>query len=291
MSPTRRVTTRLPVALGALLAVVLLAGASAGIPAVASWHPRALRVLGFNMHAGIGTDGRADLARTAAVIRDSGADVVGLQEVDVHWDARSGYADQARELAAMLGMRVFFAPIYDLDPEPGHTQRRRYGVAVLSRQPVTHTRNHHLTRQSTVDPGSVPGPAPGFAEVVVRVGGRSVHVYVTHLDSRPEPGVRAAQVAETVATLDGDGPRARQVLVGDLNAEPAAPELAPLLGRTADTWASAGTSGSGATFPADAPARRIDYVTIAGPVRALSATVPDVRASDHRPVLATVRVG
>jgi len=41
--------------------------------------PTTLRVMTFNIHAGHG-----DLTRTAAVIRESHADVVALQEVDVH---------------------------------------------------------------------------------------------------------------------------------------------------------------------------------------------------------------
>ncbi|GAA4951635.1 hypothetical protein GCM10023238_17450 [Streptomyces heliomycini] len=36
--------------------------------------------------------------------------MIGLQEVDVHWGARSDFADEARALAGKLDMRVFFAP-------------------------------------------------------------------------------------------------------------------------------------------------------------------------------------
>src|SRR5439155_20029922 len=135
------------------------------------------------------------LDRTAAVIRDSGADVVGLQEVDQHWAARSEFRDEAAELAARLSMRAFFAPIYDLPPLTDGAPRRRYGVAVLSRMPMVHTENHLLTRLSTQDQNPVPAPTPGFAEAVVLTHGGPVHVYVTHLDFRPDPAVRAAQVA------------------------------------------------------------------------------------------------
>ncbi|MBK1788779.1 endonuclease/exonuclease/phosphatase family protein [Prauserella cavernicola] len=262
--------------------VVLLLAAP--VPASAREEP-VLRALSFNVHAGIGTDGVLDLERTAAVIRDSGADVVGLQEVDVHWSDRSGYADQATELGRLTGRHVFFAPIYDLDPEPGHTERRRYGVAILSRHPIVAAVNHPLTRLSTVEPDPVAEPMPGFAEAVVSVRGRPVHVYATHLDHRPDPAVRATQVRETVDLLDGDPPGARQVLLGDLNAEPGAPELAPLFASARDAWASAG-AGAGHTFPAHAPDSRIDYVTFAGPLAARAVSVPATEASDHRPVLA-----
>nr|WP_246258288.1 endonuclease/exonuclease/phosphatase family protein [Amycolatopsis anabasis] len=250
----------------------------------ASW-PRSPRVLSYNIHAGIGADGRLDLARTARVITESRAEIVGLQEVDVHWSARSGYADQAAELARLTGMSVFFAPIYDLDPEPGHDRRRQYGVAVLSRYPILRTGNHRLTRLSTVDPGPVPKPAPGFGEAVLAVRGIPVHVYVTHLDFRPDPAIRQRQVAETVRILGPDRPGARQLLLGDFNAEPGAPELAPLFARMPDAWSAAhGPGNGGRTYPAEAPVKRIDYVTGRWPVA--TAGVPDTRASDHRPVLA-----
>ena len=143
---------------------MLLAG-TAVTPAVAAEDPAALdvplRVATYNIHAGAGEDGRYDLARTAAAIRDLDADVVGLQEVDVHWGARSEWADTAQELADRLGMRVFFAPIYSLDPPAEGQPRREYGVAVLSRWRIVSAENHLLTRLSTVVPDPTPAPAPG----------------------------------------------------------------------------------------------------------------------------------
>ncbi|EID55978.1 endonuclease/exonuclease/phosphatase family protein [Saccharomonospora xinjiangensis] len=246
---------------------------------------RALRVMSYNIHTGIGVDGRADLGRIAATIEDADVDVVALQEVDVHWSQRSAFADQAAELARLTGMEVYFAPIYDLDPAPGSDQRRRYGVAVLSRHPILSATNHEITRWSTVDPGAGPRPAPGFAEVVVSVRGKPVHVYDTHLDFRADPSVRERQVADMLAVLRQDPPGARQLLLGDFNAGPGAPELSALWEHVRDAW---GERDGGFTYPADEPVKRIDYITVAGPVRVLNAAVPPVTASDHRPVIATV---
>lgn len=236
----------------------------------------ALRVLSFNIHSGVGVDGRLDLARTAEAITDSRAEVVGLQEVDVHWSARSGYADQAGELARRTGMNLFFAPIYDKDPEPGRAERRRYGVAVLSRFPILRAVNHAITRLSTVD-ATPAGPMPGFAEAELEVRGRALRFFVTHLDHRPEPGVRSTQVGEMLRVL-GPG-----VLAGDLNAGPAAAELQPLFDRLPPTEVE------GSTFPANAPDRRLDYV-----LSTLTAAGTRIQAdpitSDHRPVQATLHL-
>lgn len=263
-----------------LLAILLPAPASA-----ANSSARVLRVMSYNIHTGIGTDGRSDLGRIAGAIRDAGVDVVALQEVDVHWSDRSDHADQVAELSRLTGMSAYFAPIYDLEPAPGRQERRRYGVAVLSRHPILSVTNHEITRWSTVDPDAAPRPAPGFAEVVVSVRGKPVHVYNTHLDFRPDPSVRQRQVADTLDILRQDPPGARQVLLGDFNAEPAAPELSPLFAHVRDVW---GVRDGGLTFPADDPVKRIDYVTVEGPVRALNASVPALTASDHRPVVATL---
>ncbi|MEU6080415.1 endonuclease/exonuclease/phosphatase family protein [Streptomyces sp. NPDC047108] len=252
-----------------------------------------LRVVSYNIHSGIGSDQVFDLRRTAETIRALDADVVGLQEVDSHWDARSEWRDVGRELAALLGMRFYFAPIYSLDPPAAGKPRREFGVAVLSRFPVVSTTNHEITRLSTQDPNPEPAPAPGFGEAVVRARGVDVHVYSTHLDYRGDPSVRRAQVADTRRIMaedcDSRGRCPRQVLVGDFNAEPRAPELAPLWNELTDAVPQVG----GPTFPATNPVKRIDYVTVSEGIGVRRSAVPETLASDHRPVVAdlTVRRG
>ncbi|GGS26060.1 MULTISPECIES: endonuclease/exonuclease/phosphatase family protein [Streptomyces] len=245
-------------------------GAGEGLP---------LRVATYNIHAGAGMDGVFDLDRQTAELRSLNADVIGLQEVDRHWGSRSEWRDLAGELARRLRMYVSFAPIYSLDPaEPGGP-RAEYGVAVLSRHRIVSAENHEITRLSTQDPNPVPAPAPGFGEVVVRVRGLPVHVYVTHLDYRPDPAVRVAQVADTRRIMAED--RGPKILLGDLNAEPAAPELVPLWRELTDADPDA------PTFPAQDPVKRIDFVAVskdrAGVRRAW---VPESLASDHRAVVA-----
>ncbi|MGW2035492.1 endonuclease/exonuclease/phosphatase family protein [Streptomyces sp. NPDC001811] len=256
------------------------AAAADGVTGAEPAAPRVpLRVATYNIHAGAGEDGVFDLDRTAAAIRDLDADVIGLEEVDVHWGARSGFTDEARELAGRLGMRVFFAPIYDLPPATPGAQRRQYGVAVLSREPVRGAWNHEITRLSTQTPDPVPAPAPGFAEVTVGVRGVLVHVYATHLDYRADPSVRRAQVDDMLGVLAAD--RGPKVLLGDFNAEPGAPELARLWGPLADA-----APGGGKTYPAADPVRRIDVVTVSPDVTVTGTHESGTTASDHRPVVA-----
>jgi endonuclease/exonuclease/phosphatase family metal-dependent hydrolase len=235
-----------------------------------------LRVVTYNIRAGNG-----DLQRIAETIRKFAPDIAGLQEVDVNWSERSAFEDQARKLGELLGMQVRFAPIYVLPGTDSSKPARQYGVALLSRHPMSAWRNHTMTRLSTIALDPVPAPAPGLLEATIDVNGTAVRVFNTHLDYRSDPRVREQQVMEMLAYI-GDAARPTLVL-GDLNAGPEAPELQPLLRRLRDIWQSKAESGF--TYPADKPAKRIDYVLTSHHFRVRSASVPATEASDHRPVL------
>ncbi len=224
--------------------------------------------------------GNGDLPNTAAAIRHEAPDIVALQEVDVHWADRSAFADQATELGRRLGMNVRFAQIYDLPGATGAPDRE-FGVALLTRFPVRRFVDDTITRLSTQDPHPVPTPMPGLLDAELDVGGRLVRVFNTHLDYRKDPRVRERQVHDMLAFMERD--TLPTLVFGDMNATPAAPELQPLLARFHDAWDSA--VGPGFTYPADAPAERIDYVLVSPAFVVRSARVPDTQASDHRPVV------
>jgi endonuclease/exonuclease/phosphatase family metal-dependent hydrolase len=248
-------------------------------------------VASYNIQHGADSSGEFNLAHTARTIRRTAADVVGLEEVDKHWSSRSKWQDEPARLAHMLHMHVYFAHIYDFAPPSPGAPRREYGLAILSRYPIKEAENHSITRLSTQTGSPKPKPAPGFPEVVVDIDGTPVHIYATHLDFRGDPSVRETQVSETLKILAEDGDHARQVLMGDFNAQPGAPELAPLWGRLTDMWAAAGY-GSGFTFPANSPEKRIDYVAASGNIAksGVRTRVPETQTSDHRPVVAQLSV-
>ena len=170
-----------------------------------------LRVATFNIHHGVGADGRLDLARTADVISATGASVVGLQEVDRALSARSGWVDQAAWLGERLGMDVVHGATIDRDPpDPSMPDgpRRRYGNALLSAHPVR-------SWQAVRLPGDPRREARGLVDAVVDVGGTTVRVAVTHLQNRSR-GTRREQAAHVVDLLGGrrgpsgaDGPPRR----------------------------------------------------------------------------------
>jgi endonuclease/exonuclease/phosphatase family metal-dependent hydrolase len=236
---------------------------------------RPLRVLTWNIAAGAG-----GLSPMADVIRTAAPDIVALQEVDVHWSERSGFADQAAQLAEAVGMQVRFGPIYRL-PGGSSAPVREFGLAILSRYPFVEFRNHVIPRLSTHSTDTEPQPMPGFLEATIPVDGVRLRVFNTHLDYRSDPRVRRLQVAAMLERMGSDGPT---ILMGDLNAPPGAAELAPLFGRLNDAWRDGGDPGF--TYPAAAPVRRIDYILTSDDLRALSVRVLPTPASDHRAVVA-----
>jgi endonuclease/exonuclease/phosphatase family metal-dependent hydrolase len=245
------------------------------------------RVASFNIHHGVGIDGRLDLGRTAAVIRATGAGVVGLQEVDRHHSARSGWADQAAWLGDELGFEVIHGPTLDLDPhDPSvpDAPRRRYGNAILSAHPIR-------TWQALALPGGGLGEPRGVVTAVVEVGGTPVRVAATHLQVRSR-SERLSQATRIVELLAGTGPEPASgppqsplILLGDMNASPDSPEIALLTARLVDAWAAAG-DGPGFTFDAATPHARIDYVMTSPDLVAAVAWVVPTDASDHYPVVA-----
>jgi endonuclease/exonuclease/phosphatase family metal-dependent hydrolase len=235
---------------------------------------RILRVATFNIHHGAGVDEVVDLERIARVVEQGGAKVVGLQEVDRHWGARSDFVDQATWLAERLDMHVVFGANLDLDPLTPDAPRRQYGTAILSRYRIREWRNTLLPRPEG-------GEQRGLLEAVVKVRGVRVRVFNTHLqhNSQVERLAQIARIREVLAQT-----RESLVLLGDLNATPTSPEITAITEDVADAWAQAGV-GDGFTYDAESPHARIDYVLSSPDVVARSAAVVATDASDHLPVV------
>jgi endonuclease/exonuclease/phosphatase family metal-dependent hydrolase len=240
---------------------------------------RALRVASYNIHHGVGIDGRLDLERVAAVIEGTRPDVVGLQEVDRHLGRRSGFVDQAAWLRDRLGLEVVFGANIDADPKTPGAARRQYGTAILSRYEICEWRN-------TLLPHPQGGEQRGLLEAVIDLGGRRVRAFNTQLANRSQVE-RMGQVA-AVRAIVAQVPEP-VLLVGDLNALPGTPEIDAMSNDLADAWLAAG-DGPGFTFDAATPHGRIDYVLTSRDVVARWAEVVASLASDHLLVVADLEL-
>ncbi|MEU6712540.1 endonuclease/exonuclease/phosphatase family protein [Nonomuraea sp. NPDC046802] len=213
----------------------------------------------------------ADTKAIAQVIRDSGANVVTLQEIHRRPDA-----DQVRELADELGWDItanaHFGAGDDVgpcdDPQPG-----KAGNAILSSFKIVERVTIPLTDFATCPVNrSMAGAKLDLG------GGATVTVFSTHLS----PGLSATSVARREAqankVLNYFGSRTGLILTGDFNAPPT--------DALSKRFVSAGWVDTGAKY-ADQPTHgsaRIDYVYTRG-ITTTSGSVLPTTLSDHRPII------
>ena len=221
--------------------------------------PKPLRIATWNIRAAQS----APVEMLGAEMRAMQADLFALQEVDVR-TRRGSFVDEPVELAKILGFHYVFAASIKWDE--GH-----YGLAVLSRWPLTKVRRHRLDGSPEAEPRIV-------LDVTVCAGGRPLRVLNHHADRRTVS--RALGFANLSRIINNDVGRGLLVL-GDLNEYPDAPGVRGLIDAgfidlgAADTVNTVGTG-------------RVDYLLADGPLARLAspARVWPTDKSDHHAVLA-----
>ena len=233
-----------------------------------------VKVMSYNIHHAEGVDMILDLERIAKVIEDSGAEIIGLQEVDNHWSERSQLEDQAKWLAERLDMHYTYAANLDLDPVNPGEPRRQYGTAVLSKYPIIQAANYPLTKIGNTE-------QRGLSETVINVKGHHLNFYNTHLAlTAAERTIQIQEVIEIAGKTDGP-----KVIMGDLNARPNSAEMQPLFAHYKDAFAD---QNDAYTIPAENPNSRIDYIFTSNEIETEDAKVLSTIASDHLPIVAKI---
>ncbi|MEU7576708.1 endonuclease/exonuclease/phosphatase family protein [Streptomyces sp. NPDC041068] len=152
-----------------------------------------------------------------------------------------------------------------------------FGQAILSAAPMA----DHVSVEYP-DGGS---EDRGYMAVTTLVGGKPVRVFNTHLAQRRQETVRAAQtrvLAAEVARHD------RAIVLGDFNAVPDAPELAPMWKPAADASPRCRPSPTAGTCePTTDWHLKFDYIFLRG-VEPLNQHVEPSDYSDHHLVRADV---
>ena len=243
-----------------------------------------LKVLDWNTHHGVGTDGEYNLQRFVTRIAQTGANVVSLNEVEkfTSW----GNEDQPARYAALLRAATGATWHYTFAQRDGASKGQ--GNLILSTFPIEAADKTVLSYSRSV----------AMARIVVN--GTRVHVFSTHLDA-DSSSRRATQMRELKAWAAGFAQQ--HIYVGDFNAWPGASEISNMTSAAYDAWAVAKASSIATAYPGNEEGNtrnsRIDYVWYSKSASRLTlkgAQVFDTRdsrgvmPSDHRPVMATFQV-
>jgi endonuclease/exonuclease/phosphatase family metal-dependent hydrolase len=270
----------LPLVLAPLLA--LLGCASAGRSAEGQ-PADTVRVIVYNIHAGKDAAGADNLQGIVALIRETRADLVLLQEVDRH-TRRSGGVDQPAVLAARSGFHVAFGSALDYDGG-------KYGVATLSRWPIAFDTLYRLPVDPPQERAGGSREPRGLLRSDITSPYGTILVFNTHIDASREDTWRQQEARVIVSTV-ADARRSRPLVLlgGDMNSTPesAVQQIVRRPGLR-DAFAECG-SGLGLTYPADSAVKRIDYLYLTGAMRCARAEVRGTRVSDHRPLLVEVLI-
>jgi len=221
------------------------------LPATVAHTSPTLRLMTYNIARGAG-----GAAALAATIRAQRPDVLCLQETNT---LKAGVLnDLLRSL-------------------PGFQARRSREVMILSRFPVLASREDPL-----------PTTSRQLLSAELSVAGTRLTVLNAHFTTIPLRGgwmeawdSRRQQLAAFLRVTHA-APGAL-VACGDFNTPARGQVYAELGQNLRNAFDGAGT-GFGYTFPSNVPLVRIDHLWLRD-VRAVSAFVPDSRASDHRPLV------
>jgi len=200
------------------------------------------------------------------------ADIVGLNEMrntGVHPD----YTDQAGILAELTGLKHhYFAEAIKFDGV------NPYGNAFLSRYPI-------VSAETILVPDPDPKTGDDYYETrcLLKVKlENGATVLVIHF------GLNADEQENAVRTVVENLESEKCILMGDFNVKPDNALLKPIRERMKDT-ADVFTMPLN-SFPSDRPNRKIDYIFVSPDIEIVSAAIPPIVASDHRPHTAEVKL-
>jgi len=219
----------------------------------------------YNIHCCVGTDGCRDVERIAEVIRETGAQIVGLQEVISH----SGQeVSQMAHLSELTGLTAIPGPTI-------YRKNSHYGNVMLTGWPILRVRRMSLNVSRREPRGAV--------DVLLDVLGQKIRVITTHLGLKRRERLR--QVKKLLTFLDQPNADC-MILLGDINEwvpwRLALRSLHQHFGRTPDL----------PTFPTRYPVLALDRIWIKPQTALKALRVHDSSlarsASDHLPVVAEV---
>jgi endonuclease/exonuclease/phosphatase family metal-dependent hydrolase len=230
-----------------------------------------LKVLAYNIHHANppSRPGFIDIPAIARVITESGAELVALQEVDVHTERSGKDLHQAKALAEETGMHYYF--FKSIDHQGGE-----YGNAILSKYPIEESKGYPLPYEEGTEPRAV---------IVVTVSlpsGERIRFASTHLDFSSDSN--ALMQARKITEIFEDE-QLPVIMAGDFNTTPDSETINHLDQHFTRTC----RADCPPTIPVVNPRRTIDFIMFS-PKDYFQVkthhTIEETYASDHLPVYA-----
>lgn len=225
-----------------------------------------IKVMSYNLHNGFDTSGELGLEALAIVIEENDADIVALQEVSRGWLVNGGV-----DMLSWLSQRL------DMPYVSGPTAGPLWGNAVLSKYPIK-------GYDTIVLPPDDLCIERGLIATMIDTGDSDLQVIATHLHHVEEDSdIRQVQVP-VILEYWNNAPNT--IILGDLNAQPGAPEIEMLhQAGLVDTLAE---HPEVLTFSSANLYQRIDYIWLSPDIYFVESYAVFSRASDHLAVVAII---
>jgi len=244
-----------------------------------------LKVMTYNTHHGVSTDGRYDLDRIATVIVNQNPDVVCLNEV-MYNDSNFGNGeDQPASYKRLLEQKTgqTWYSLYARMRGDWTSTSWSGGNLLLSRHPFATTTLYALSYERAI------------AQATIVVNGRPINFFATHVDYY-NSSYRTTQINEVKAWASTFA--APRIIMGDFNTSPGTSDYKLMASEYGDAWVQGQRIGAATSYNGTGYTRganRFDYVWDTAEIPLVSVDVPDTRIngvspSDHDPVVAVFAV-
>lgn len=233
-----------------------------------------MKIMSFNtQHCKNYLKDEIDYDIMARVINDYGADVVGLNEMYSEGDLPE-FQDQVKILSEKTELKhYYFAKAIDVDEG-----NNPYGNGLLARYPIESAETLIIP-----DPTEQTGDEGYETRCILKARLQNgINILVVHF------GLNTDEQQNAVETVMSNLPKEKCILMGDFNVEPDSEILTPIRERMKDTAAL--FKEERLSFPSDEPEKKIDYIFVSDDIETVSADIPFVVASDHRPHIAEINL-
>ncbi|WOO42636.1 endonuclease/exonuclease/phosphatase family protein [Rubellicoccus peritrichatus] len=237
---------------------------------------------GLSLYQGLQKEKRIrnNLTRIARVIRESGADLVALQEVDQdsHWNKQLDLLEIIREESGFEHL------LYGINTRRSGKRHLAYGNGILSRHPV------HIWENNPFGTASL--GEKGFLYAEIDIAGHHLPLINLHLDYKSRKK-RIEQVEQIISFITdkphpgNNGNTLAPIICGDFNSR-----SAPLGDAVSHLFRFVQRHGDykiyprqARTFPAHFPSKGIDFIMLPYPYQMTESKVIKTKTSDHLPVL------